>query len=765
VVEVVAPVTHAAPMLVVAWPLAAAALLALAAAAPRARLLAPLRAARGAHALVVATAVGVTLALAAAVPAVLEHGALEVVVPALLGALRFRLDALGLTVALLAGVVWSASSLHASAYLAGEPTARTLRYHLTSLVTFAALLTVVSAADLITLYLGFEWLGLAAYLFVVHTGSKAAEAAGVKYLVLTLAGGFAVLTGALLVHALGGGDLAAPLALDPERSTLRAVAAACLLVGFGVKAGALGLHTWLPDAHTAAPAPASALLSGVMLKAGAYGIARTLSGPFGADTGAGLAALQQAETLGLVVLWWGVATMLVGVVVALMQRHAKRLLAYSSVSQMGFVLAGVGAAVYLGEAGAIGWTGAMAHVVNHGLFKALLFLGVGAVITSAGSGELASLGGLARRMPWTFALVLVGVAGIVGMPLLNGFVSKSVIHHAIDYAAAEGRGHGLAVAERLFVLTTVGTAAALMKLTAAVFLGRPGSDGARDAVEAPFVMRLALLPLGLAVVALGLRPQLLAPLVGSTLQAWGLPSVSVERWLTSPVARTCRTSRRRRWRWPRASPCTWLRAASACTNARSRPGRRSTGLRSPWRAPFAAPWRGRSGPATRSRRERATPGRTRGRRTAARRRRSRGSSGASPPPCRLVPRARERRPTPKARPATPPGGRLACGRGATRWPPWPNTSTGAGDSRSRVGGWRTTIASASRASPGPGSSVTAATSAWRWRSWSWCGWSCSPASPARARADAAAAPPDLAVAPAPLLDCRFWSAALVAGAP
>jgi len=535
VADVIAPIAHAAPLLVVAWPLAVAALLALAAAAPRVRLLAPLRAARTAHALVVTSALGVTLALAAAVPAVLAHGALESAVPALLGTLRFRLDALGLTFALLAGVVWSASSLHASAYLAGESHGRTLRYHLTSLVTLAALLTVVSAADLITLYLGFEWLGLAAYLFVVHTGSKAAEAAGLKYLVLTLAGGFAVLTGALLVHALGGGDLATPLQLDPERSTLRAVAAACLLVGFGVKAGALGLHTWLPDAHTAAPAPASALLSGVMLKAGAYGIARTVSGPFHADAGAGLAALHQAETVGLVLLWWGVATMLVGVVLAFMQRHAKRLLAYSSVSQMGFVLAGVGAAVYLGEAGAIGWTGAIAHVVNHGLFKALLFLGVGAVITSAGSGELASLGGLARRMPWTFALVLVGVAGIVGVPLLNGFVSKSVLHHAIDYAAAEGRGHGLVIAERLFVLTTVGTAAALLKLTAGIFLGRPGSDGARNASEAPFVMRLALIPLGVAVVALGLRPQLLAPLVGATVQAWGLSSASVERWLTSPV--------------------------------------------------------------------------------------------------------------------------------------------------------------------------------------------------------------------------------------
>ena len=526
---------HPLPLLVAAAPLAVAALLALAAGLPGVRALALLRSPRAGHAVVTATTTALTLALLAAVPQVLAHGALEAAFPALLGTLRFRLDALGLVIALLGGLVWSASSLHASAYFADEAPVRMRRYHLTSLVTFAALLTVVMAADLVTLYLGFEWLGLVAYVFVVHTGSKTAEAAGTKYLVLTLAGGFAVLTGTLLVHALGGGDVSAALAFDPERPGMRLAAAACLLLGFAVKAGALGLHTWLPDAHTAAPAPASALLSGVMLKAGAYGIVRTLTGPFRPDLEAAALALQQAQTLGLVVLWWGVATMLVGVALALLQRHAKRLLAYSSVSQMGFVLTGVGAATYLGEGGAIGWTGALAHAVNHGLFKALLFLAVGAVITRAGSGELAALGGLARRMPWTFALTLVGVAGIVGVPLLNGFVSKSVLHHAIDYAAARDLGHGLIVAERLFVLTTVGTAAALTKLVVGVFFGAPRSDAARTAREAPWAMRAALVPLALAVVALGTRPHLLGGLVASALASWGLPTDGVVRWLSEPI--------------------------------------------------------------------------------------------------------------------------------------------------------------------------------------------------------------------------------------
>ena len=526
--------SHVGPLLLAALPLVAALGLLLAAWLPRLRLTEALR-----HAVVFGTTLLVLAGLLALLPEVLAHGAVEVSVPALLGELRFRLDAVSALLALLSSVVWGCSSLHAAAYFRDEPARTALRYHLTSLVSFAAMLTLLMAADLVTLYVGFEWLGLVAYLFVVHTGSKAAESAGLKYLVLTLLGGFSVLAGVLLVHAMGGGDLAGALPLAEEHSGLRAAAAACLLLGFGVKAGALGLHSWLPDAHSAAPAPASAVLSGVMIKAGAYGIVRTLGNLYRVEAEQALEALRQAETLGLLVLWWGVATMLVGVVMALWQHQAKRLLAYSSVSQMGFVLAGVGAAVYLGERGGIGWTGSLLHVVNHGLFKALLFLGVGAVIVATGSGDLRRLGGLARRMPWTFAFMAVGVAGIAGLPLLNGFVSKSVIHHALEYAIeqaqAGGRPHGLVLAERLFTLTTVGTAAALVKLLWLTFLGKPRAKLERTPVEAPWPMRVALAVLAAAVVALGLRPQLAAPLLTSALDAWRLPSADVLRWLSEPM--------------------------------------------------------------------------------------------------------------------------------------------------------------------------------------------------------------------------------------
>lgn len=482
----------------------------------------------------------VTLAaLAAVTPALLASGSVEWSVRALLGELRFRLDGVGLLCSALAALLWAAATLHAGAALAAEAPRRALRYHATALVTLLAIVTVFTAADLLTLYVGFEWLGISAYLFVVHNGSSAADAAGKKYLVLTLAGGFAVLTGALLVQALGGGDLATPLPLDPDRAGIRLAAALCLLLGFAVKAGALGVHTWLPDAHSAAPASASALLSGVMLKAGAYGIVRTLAGLFGGDAAA---VWPSQQALGLLLLWWGVATMLVGVALALRQRHAKRLLAYSSVSQMGVVLAAIGAAAYLGDGGAVGWTGTVAHILTHGFAKGLLFLGVGAVISAAGSAEFDRLGGLARRLPWTFALLIIGAAALVGAPGTSGLVSKSVVHHALEYAAAhdlaQGGRHALALAERLFTLTSIGTAAVLVKLLVLTFLGRPRSAAAATAREGPLALRAALLVPATALLLVGVRPQWLEAPIAATLASWGLPSHGVAERLGAPLRET-----------------------------------------------------------------------------------------------------------------------------------------------------------------------------------------------------------------------------------
>jgi len=460
---------------------------------------------------------------------VVAAGRLEAGLPLLVGRLEFVADHFSAMFALFSAFVWFCATLYSLAYMKTQR-ARD-RYHAASLVVLSAMLGVVLAGDLVTLFLFFETLGLVAFLLVVHTGTPEARRAAIQYFWMTILGGIALLSGIMLVYAMGGGPL---VPATPLGEGHRGAAAALLVLGFGVKAGMVPVHFWLPNAHPVAPSPASALLSGVMIKAGAYGIFRSLSVLFTPPQGTGYADAAWAFTaqLGLTVTWLGIVTMAVGVVLALGQSNAKRMLAYHSISQMGFILAGLGAGACLLGDGAMGTAGGLLHAVNHALFKASLFLGVGAVAFRAGSLDMYDLGGLWRRMPITFALMLVAAAGITGLPLFNGFVSKSMIHHALEAAYADSGAASLRVAERIFLLTAAGTAASFIKLIGLVFLGRSKLAEPESVREAPPAMLVAMGLLSVPVVVLGLWPGLLLEgLVAPGLAAAGVPPDGIAYYL------------------------------------------------------------------------------------------------------------------------------------------------------------------------------------------------------------------------------------------
>jgi len=514
--------------LLVAWPLVAAGL---------AACIAGVGGSRRAFDLFVTVSVALTLiGVAMLIAPVLDQTRIGATLPFGQARIRFVADPIGVMFALAAALVWFCSTLYATAWLRDDRAP--VRYQLISLVLLAANLGVVLAGDLLTLYICFEVLGLGALLLVVHDGSLAARRAGVKYFWMTIIGGVALLVGILLFNGVTGSIAFSAVPNAVDHSTQMWASFCLLLIGFGVKAGMVPLHVWLPDAHPVAPPPGSALLSGVMIKVGAYGIFRVLHVLFIGEpgpvdkAGATLEAVLPDSSMGLIVLWLGLATMAIGVILALGQRQAKRMLAWHSVSQMGFVLTGLGAGAYLGTHGAMASAGGLLHVFNHGLFKGALFLGAGAVAMRAGTADMYRLGGLWRRMPVTFACMLVAAAGITGVPLFNGFVSKCMIHHGLVEAADRGGGLLLA-AEWIFLATCAGTFASFLKLIWLVFLREPDSGRHSGVREAPAAMLAGMALLVLPIIFIGLNPHLLLEgLIAPGLSAVSMPAEPIPYYLS-----------------------------------------------------------------------------------------------------------------------------------------------------------------------------------------------------------------------------------------
>lgn len=287
------------------------------------------------------------------------------------------------------------------------------------------------------------------------------------------------------------------------------------LFGFGLKAGVFPLHIWLPSAHANAPSHVSAMLSGVTLKLGIYGLVR-FSGWLPTPAGAGAAV----AVLGLV-------SAVLGVAFALGQHDLKRLLAYHSVENIGIILIGLGFALIAREQGNPAWgllalAGGLLHVWNHGLFKALLFLGAGSVLHATGTREMSRLGGLWKTMPWTAGLFALGAVAISGLPPLNGFVSEWLVYLGLfDATVAHGSAAWAAMAAAILLGVTGALAlACFVKVCGVVFLGAPRTPAAARAHECGRAMRGGMGALAGACVVTGLAPALFWPAIARAAGEW-----------------------------------------------------------------------------------------------------------------------------------------------------------------------------------------------------------------------------------------------------
>lgn len=388
------------------------------------------------------------------------------------------------------------TTLFAQEYLRHEH--HHLRYWTFVTITIAATLGVFLSGDLMTAYVCFEIVSLASYPMVAHEENAPAMRAGRTYITISVIGGMAALMGMFLLYTLTGTfDFEAlPAACASCTNPARlAAASGCLLFGFGAKAGMFPLHIWLPEAHPVAPAPASALLSGLLTKVGIYGIL-VLS----------VMVMRGNTAWGNLILILGTVTMLLGAVLALLAIDLKRILACSSVSQIGFILIGIGMTVLLGDENAIAVRGTILHMVNHSMFKTVLFLTAGTVVMNLHELNLNKIRGFGRGKPFLAFCFLCGAAGIAGVPMLSGYISKSLLHEAIvEYAHLSGLA-SIHVHEWVFLASGGMTLGYMLKIFVALFI-----EGPRDKSKAARrymnpVSRIALLLPALVIAAMGILP-------------------------------------------------------------------------------------------------------------------------------------------------------------------------------------------------------------------------------------------------------------------
>lgn len=373
--------------------------------------------------------------------------------------LSFSVSEMQRILSVLAAIIWVGSELFGREYL--HHVHGRNRYHLFALITLGATEGVFLSGDLFTTFVFFEIMSFTSYVTVKQTQDQKAMRAGQTYLAVAVGCGMATLTGLMLLYSQTG-----TLAFDEMYAAAQTcdrtrifVSAVLILIGFGAKAGMFPIHIWLPDTHPAAPAPFSAILSCILTKTGVFG-ALAVS----------CKLMRFDIEWGYLVLVLGVITMALGAVLALLSVDLKRTLACSSLSQIGFILVGVGMQCLLGEHTTIAMDGTIDYIVNHSLIKLALFTAAGVIVMNRDTLDLNELQGYGRHKPYLMVTFLLAALGVSGIPGFGGYISKTLLHESIVHYG------GLKVIEWIFIVSGGFTLAYMTKLFVCIFVERGAGE-------------------------------------------------------------------------------------------------------------------------------------------------------------------------------------------------------------------------------------------------------------------------------------------------
>jgi len=386
-------------------------------------------------------------------------------------------------------------------------------YYLMFLLVNAGMLGIVLSADLVSFYIFWEIMSWSAFLLISYNRGPALQA-GMKYIIMSIIGSIAMLLAIVSLYVNCGtlniAEVASFITHASPGYALFILIAFC--IAFGVKNAVVPFHTWLPDAHSEAPSPFSAVLSGILIKMGTYGFILSMYAIAGVSIFLNLARGSFHYILSLL----AAVTIIVPTFIAILQDDAKRLLAWSSIAQAGYIILGITIGTGLG------FVGGVFHFFNHALFKALLFFGVGAVEYRTGTRDLNSMSGLIKKMPITFFCSLVGALGLIGVPLTNGFVSKWLIYKTLILG-----GYPFLAFVALF--GTWGTILYSYKLIHNVFLGQL-PEKFKNVQESPFSMRVSIVVLSLGIIVFGILPGIPLKVINIIAASFGFSSQNITIW-------------------------------------------------------------------------------------------------------------------------------------------------------------------------------------------------------------------------------------------
>ncbi|MBQ7560195.1 MAG: hypothetical protein IJT20_08140 [Synergistaceae bacterium] len=392
----------------------------------------------------------------------------EFSVPGVCGlGIKFMLDGFRFIYAVIIAFMWLVTTVFSREYLRHHRNRN--RYYLYVLMTLGAIVGVFLSGDLYTTFLFFEMMSLFSYIMVVQEETPEAQRAAQTYLAIAIIGGLVTLTGLILFYArVGTLDIDALGKLNLEDKSGLYVPGFLIFVGFAAKAAVFPSHIWLPTAHTAAPAPSSALLSGLLTKSGLFGVIVLSAGPFLHD-----------KEWGFILIILAVITMVLGAVLAVFSINIKRTLACSSMSQLGFILTGISMQCFLGAENDLAVRGTVLYMVGHSLIKLVLFFCAGVIFMNTHQLNLNDIKGFGRGKKIFMFAFLMGALGLMGAPLWNGYIGKTLIHESIVehiHALSINEKFFFQIIEWLFLISGGLTAAYMIKLFIALFIARPSPD-------------------------------------------------------------------------------------------------------------------------------------------------------------------------------------------------------------------------------------------------------------------------------------------------